>query len=198
MTKALLLDVDGVVISRKNNFSVRLAEEYRVPPDRILPFFENEFQQCIVGKADLKEELKKYLASWNWTGTVDELLEFWFASEAVKNEPLIEYVQELRKRGVACYLQTNNEKYRVRYLTETIGLVKLFDGVFASAELGYKKPEPKFWQAVLQKLAPLTKEEIMVWDDDQENVASAKTFGFPAEFYIDFDHFLRPLCQNLP
>src|SRR3989338_5192134 len=183
MIKALLLDVDGPVIAKKNNFGIRLAEEHGVPRERILPFFENEFQRCVIGQADLKKELKKYLLAWGWTGTLEELLEFWFAPEAIKNKPLIEYVQKLRRQGLSCYLHTNNEQYRVRYLLETVGLKKFFDGVFASAELGYKKPEPEFWQAIYDRLGKPDKREILVWDDDQTNVDSAKTFGFPAELY---------------
>lgn len=59
--KAVLFDIDGVILE-KNPFSKRLSQKFNVPMEKISPFFQQEFKLCSVGRADLKEEVKKYLA----------------------------------------------------------------------------------------------------------------------------------------
>jgi len=144
---------------------------------------------CLVGKADLKEELKKYLGQWGWKKSVDELLSYWFVNEGVPDEHMLKSVKSLRSKGVACYLGTNNEKYRTQYLFEDIGLKKYFDGTFSSAELGFMKPQQEFWASIYEYLGEPNKSEVLVWDDDEKNVTSAKSFGFRSELYSDVDSY---------
>ena len=50
------------------------------------------------GHADLKVEMGKRLGTWGWTGTVEELMEYWFAGEAEVDTEMAEYIKELRSR----------------------------------------------------------------------------------------------------
>lgn len=191
-----LFDVDGMVIkNREAYFSKRLSQDYGVNLDKILPFFENEFQLCLIGRADLKEELEKYLKEWKWNKPVDDLLKYWFENERTVDLEIIESVKKLRSKGTKCYVHTNNEKYRTEYLWSTIGLRKYFDGVFSSTHVGYKKPEVQFWQSVCDLLGCLKTEEILVWDDDPKNIQSAKNFGFQAELYTDPSFYKRRMIE---
>ena len=82
MIKYFLFDADGVVIKKRTKpFSVRFSEDYGVSADLVSEFYKNEYQLCAVGKADLKTAIVKYLSRWNWTKSVDELLEYWFDAE---------------------------------------------------------------------------------------------------------------------
>lgn len=189
MIKAILIDGDGVIINKPMQFSQHLAKDFKVPLEGILPFFRNEFQLCLVGKADLKEAIKPYLDKWNWTKSVDDLLEYWFKNENYIDERITNWITECRSRGIQCYMHSNQEKYRTDYMINVMGLNKFVDGIFSSAYLGVKKPEQRFWQKVFDKIQPVSKDEVVVWDDDEENVASAKEFGFKAEFYTDFGNF---------
>ncbi|MFH2021790.1 MAG: hypothetical protein ABIJ33_00705, partial [Patescibacteria group bacterium] len=65
MTKAIIFDTDGMVVIT-NMFSVKFCEEYQVSYEVVLPFFKNEFQPCLIGEADLKEQIKPYLEKWGW------------------------------------------------------------------------------------------------------------------------------------
>jgi len=143
--KILLLDMDGLVVKRKKVFSVRISEKLNISVDDVLPFFKNEFQLCLVGKADLKEEIKKYVSDWGWKDSIEDLLKFWFDGEKEVDQEILKKVTDLRNDGYKVYLATNNEKYRVGYLWNNIGLNKHFDGMFSSAEIGFKKPDRKFY-----------------------------------------------------
>lgn len=190
----VLFDMDGMVVLRDEIFSDRLSREFGVPMAKILPFFENEFQDCLVGRADLKHELAKYTAQWDWEKSVDDLVAYWFQTQSTRDERIIESVQHLRARRIRCSIQTNNERYRVEYLTKTLGLRNAFDDIFASYELGSAKPSQTFWRSIYDRLGRPTKTEVLVWDDDPENVESARRFGFAAELYTDFDsyNYARP------
>ena len=107
----------------------------------------------------------------------------------ILGERILKTVERLRSRGIRCYLSTNNEKYRVQYLLDKVGLKNFFDGAFSSAQIGYKKPQQEFWSVVYKQIGVPEKSEIVVWDDDQENIESAKSFGFVSEVYSDFDSY---------
>jgi putative hydrolase of the HAD superfamily len=83
-------------------------------------FFRGIFQECLIGNADLREILPSYLNEWGWKDGVDSYLKHWFDSENLPDHALIKRAQELRKSGIKCYVATNQEKYRLAYLRETM------------------------------------------------------------------------------
>jgi putative hydrolase of the HAD superfamily len=187
--KAVIFDADGMVITNTTRFSDRFSQEFGVNYADMLPFFEGEFKQCLIGKADLKVVIQPYLAKWNWNKSAEELLEYWFASEHSIDKQVTDFVQQLRKQEIACYLGTNQEKYRTEYMKTEMGFSEVFNGIFSSADIGHKKPHAEFFEYIFKKLSPIEKEEVWFWDDTKENVEGAKKFGFNAELYTDFSSF---------
>jgi putative hydrolase of the HAD superfamily len=186
MPKAMLLDVDGVVLKKGTEyFSVRFAREYGAPAGEVTAFFKNEYRQCQLGKLDLKEELVKRLPVWGWSKSTEEFLEYWFGGDEI-DEEVLAVAQELRAEGIPCYLATDQEKYRKEFLTKK--LAGKLDGFFISSEIGHSKSEPEFFTTVLEKLA-LPAAEVEYWDDDQENVDVAKAVGIDAHFYASLQDF---------
>lgn len=143
---------------------------------------------CLVGKADLKEELAKYAQKWGWKDSTDDLLRFWFEGEKEVNQELLDKISELRQESREVYLATNNEKYRVGYLWNTTGLKNHFDGVFSSVDLGLKKPDPEFYLKVLSILKAKP-EDVVFFDDDEENVESARKVGIDSRLYSGIADF---------
>jgi len=189
MITTVLFDIYGMIIDREMRFSKRFSNEFNVPMEKLLPFFENEFQLCLVGKADLKEELQKYLSSWNWQGSVDELLEYWFGHEGNIDQKIMASVKDLKNRGIKCFLNTQNDKYLVKYVLENIGLKDFFDGVFCTNEIGYKKPQQEYWQTIYVQLGNPNKETVLCWDDEEKHITAAKEFGFSAEIYKNYTEY---------
>jgi len=189
----ILFDTDGIIIQRKTYFSQRFSDEFDIPMEKVRPFFNQEFQLCLVGKADIKVELKKYIKEWGWEKTIDDFLVYWFECESDIDKRIIESVKILREKGVRCYLHTNNEKYRTEYLFEKLKLKNYFDGIFFSAKLGFKKPQQEFWFAIYNHLGKPNKQEVFLLDDDEKNVLSAKKFGFQSEFYSSFNSYERQI-----
>lgn len=196
MIKVVVFDADGMVIhnSHAQRFSLRFAKQYGVGEDKILPFFENEFQDCLVGKADLKKELEKYAPEWGWRGTIDELLDFWFSGEAEVDEKVVEVIRELKQKGINCYLATNNEKYRTDYITEKLGLGQIFVKIFSAGYMGCKKPQTEFYDYILNEIG-FKKDEIVFWDDQAEELEDVKKQGYMIEKYTDFTSFKNRIME---
>jgi len=189
MITALILDADGVLINGES-FSETLARDYDVDHDKEKEFFTTTFQDCLVGKADLKESIAPYLASFGWKGTVDEFLDYWFKAGHNIDEPFIEYVQKLRKAGICVVLATNQEKYRTQYMLEHMGFEGAFDKIYSSAHLGLKKPAVEFFAKVVDDMG-VDKANVLFWDDDQRNIDGAVEYGIHAEFYSNYESFLE-------
>jgi len=188
MIKVVIFDADGVLINGEK-FSIQLARDYGISTDVTLPFFTGIFKDCIIGKADLKEVLPSYLKTWGWGKSVDEFLNYWFKSEHNIDQELVSYIQNLRSRGIVCCLATNQEKHRFEYMLSKMNFSNVFDQVFASAHLGYKKPNLEFYDRLTEKLVDINKDEILFWDDTWENVKAAKQFGIHAELYTNFNSY---------
>ncbi|MDE2022128.1 MAG: HAD-IA family hydrolase [Patescibacteria group bacterium] len=193
-TKVVIFDADGMIV-HGDRFSKRLEQQFGISTEVTGPFFKNEFQLCLIGKADLREELARRIEGWGWKKSVDDLLDFWFGEEYTtidsRFKPLI---AKLKGNGIAVYLATNNEKYRTENLVVKRGLGTWVDGVFSSAHLGSKKPEPVFFQLIIDDIG-VDKTHVLFWDDDIENVEGARAFGIPTELFTDFSQFQQKIAH---
>lgn len=189
MITLLILDADGVLINGEK-FADVLARDFQTDKAKEKEFFTTKFQDCLVGKADLKESIAPYLSSFGWKGSVDEFLEYWFKAEHSINEKLMRYVQRLRKSSVKVVLATNQEKYRTHYMLEHMNFDGMFDKIYSSAHLGLKKPAIEFFAYVVEDMN-VNKNEVLFWDDDQRNIEGALEYGISAEFYNDYDSFMK-------
>lgn len=187
MIKVILFDADGVLMNGKK-FADHLLNDLHLTPEMTTPFFKGPFKECLIRKADLKEAISPYLPQWGWDKSVDEFLIYWFGSEHHVDEPLIAYIRNLREKGIKCYVATNQEKYRVRYIQDYMKLKPEFDGFFASNEIEACKPDETFFNHIISRLA-INPGEALFWDDAEGNVAAAKRLGMNAEFYRDFEDF---------
>ena len=75
-----------------------------------------------------------------------------------------------------------------------MGLDDLFDQVFSSAEIGFKKPDAPFFEAIANSIG-VPAERILFWDDSQGHVDAARACGWQAERYAEFEEFVDRLSQ---
>jgi putative hydrolase of the HAD superfamily len=193
--KAVVFDADGVVIL-PNRFAEYLEREHHLTREHTSDFFRGIFEECLVGRADLKQELAPYLVKWGWLASTDEFMHRWFTEEHVVDQRVTSVVADLRQRGIRCCLATNQEKYRIEYMQTTMGFSSLLDMIFFSGGLGYKKPDAAFYQHVEQALQ-LARSEILFWDDAPINVEAARRRGWNAEEYTNFEAFERKMLAYL-
>jgi putative hydrolase of the HAD superfamily len=184
MIKVIIFDADGMVV-KGERFSSRFSRDYNVPMEKIRMFFDNEFKDCILGKKDLVEEIKPYLTSWGYQGTVEKILDYWFARDRIIDKSVIEAIEQFKKDGKICILATNQEKHAANFLRKEMGFKKVFDFIVASSDIGYKKPQLEFFEEIFKKLPGINREEILFFDDRPENIEGAKNLGMQAKLYTN-------------
>ncbi len=183
MVKIIVFDADGMVITGER-FSSRFSRTHNIPMKKLDEFFDNEFKDCIIGKKDLKKAIAPYLQKWNYSGTTEELLYFWHAESYRTDPEIIAAIKTARTKGIYCVLATNQEKYRLAYMKNEMGLSRVFDDIIASCEVGEKKPKPTFLDALMERLPVGTnKKEVLYFDDREDNIVIAKDYGLSARLY---------------
>ncbi|MFA6042342.1 MAG: HAD family hydrolase [Patescibacteria group bacterium] len=186
--RAVLFDADGVTIIPQAPFSVQYAAAHGLDAKVLGSFFDERFGEALIGKRDLKELLEERRALWQWDGSMEDLLKQWFAAENVRNEALVTLIQQARKNGIRCYLATNQEKYRTQFIKESM-FPGVFDKVFSSADIGVKKPDPKYYRFIIDELRRsqvITEPgDLAYFDDQSSNVESAGKLGIRAYLYSD-------------
>jgi len=79
----------------------------------------------------------------------------------------------------------------VRQALARVGLEGYFDAVLTARELGARKPEPAFFQAVLDTTATAPNETAMVGDDYAADIAGPKALGLRSVWF-------NPLARHCP
>lgn len=179
--KIYMFDADGVVI-QSQMFSYKFAQEFNVNISELDNFFKTDFQECLVGKSDLKIAVTPWLKKWNWSKSVDEFLYYWFKAEHQINFDLIKHIKELRKNKRKCILATNQEKYRLEYMKKEMDFETTFDKIYSSNIIGCKKPNIEYYRYILDDLNEIPS-NIIFYDDRQENIESAKSLGINSYLY---------------
>lgn len=186
MIKTILFDADGVVLKKQPYFSLQFSREYSVPYERMEPFYANELKKCQIGEGDMKEELAKYLPSWNWGKSADEFMYYWFTTDVIPDEDVLSVIDGIRTKGTKCYLASEQEKYRSSHIWNVADIKARFDGSFFSHDVGALKSTSEYFQRILATLY-LQPGELQFWDDDQKNVDVAKSLGINAHFYSNLE-----------
>jgi len=194
MVKIALFDIDGV-LNNVEKFSLRYEKEYGVSVDLLLPFFKNEFQDCLVGKLDLKEQLEKVKGIWKFNGSTEELLKFWFEGEINVNKEVLRIIETVKNAGYPVIAVTNQEKYRTNYLKKKLDLDKLFYKTYSSAQIGVKKPEKGFYEYIKNDMK-IDYNEFAYWDDDEDNVVESAKLGISSYRYLGINDFREQIMRE--
>jgi HAD superfamily hydrolase (TIGR01509 family) len=119
------------------------------------------------------------------------------AAMSVRTE-LLDKIAVLRDRGYRNCLCTNNVAEWRKAWRKLISPIDLFDWVFDSSEIGFRKPEDDFFRAV-EKTTAFSKDQILFIDDRKENTLRAEAvFGWKTiHFTGDSDHILERLATKL-
>lgn len=76
-----------------------------------------------------------------------------------------ETIQYLQKKGIRQYAVTNGTRTAQKRKLAMLGLDKIFIKAFISDEIGYEKPDARFFDAVWQAIGDCPKEEVLLVGD---------------------------------
>lgn len=193
--KAVVFDLDGVVIKAQKLFSEIYSEQYGIGLSELTKFFEGRFRKCTVGESDLKEELSPFLEKWGWDKTIDEFLNYWFKNQVGLDEDVLDVIKKLGENNIKCIVATNQEKYRAEYLFSELKIVELFEKVCLSCKIGAMKPDDSFYDFIISDLSSssISPGEVVYWDDKDSHVRAGNKNGWSSYLFDNFIQFEKTM-----
>lgn len=88
-----------------------------------------------------------------------------------------EALAALRTDGHRLWLLTNAQRVFTAYELRLLGLAGCFDGIYISSDYGCRKPDPRFFSALLQEKALDPANCLMIGNDRSSDIAGARAAG---------------------
>ena len=106
------------------------------------------------------------------------------STEYVKLYPhVLESLQTLREKGYRLWLLSNAQEVFTLFELRHLELLDAFDGIYISSTFGYRKPDVRFFQALLRERNLDANKCLMIGNDRETDIAGAKAAGLHT-FYM--------------
>jgi FMN phosphatase YigB (HAD superfamily) len=89
----------------------------------------------------------------------------------------------LRNKGYRLYAASNSFGHLQRQRLRLAGLLELFDNTFISIDIGYDKPDIRFFRYVMAQLPPTGSTPLMIGDSITSDIIGAKNAGWHTCFF---------------
>ena len=96
---------------------------------------------------------------------------------------VLEALARLRQRGYRLWLLSNAQDVFTRYELRHLGLLDAFDGIYISSSFGCRKPDTRFFRALLTEQNLVPENCLMIGNDRETDIAGAKAAGL-ATLYL--------------
>lgn len=111
------------------------------------------------------------------------------------NAALWPLVEQLKEKGCRLILLSNTSECHFIHVYATYPLLRLFDDMILSFEVGALKPDPRIFQAALAK-AQCDPKECFYTDDIPEFVAGARKAGLDSEIFTSVPELKASLAKR--
>ena len=88
-----------------------------------------------------------------------------------------ELLGALRAQGCGVWLLSNAQSIFTRWELERLGLTAFFNGIYLSSDYGVKKPDPRFFQILLQERDIPPESAVMIGNDGVCDIRGGKAAG---------------------
>jgi putative hydrolase of the HAD superfamily len=187
--KALICDFGGVLTTPLGNSFAAWSRESGIPLEAVGEAMSAATQRHGVhplfvlerGEITQSEFIGRIEAELGQGQTLDGMLDVYF-THLERNPEMIDYVAELRGRGLRTALLTNNvREWEPRWRALLPEIDELFEVVVDSAFVGTRKPEPEIYRITLERLGGgLEASDCVFVDDLEPNCETARKLGMAA------------------
>ena len=95
---------------------------------------------------------------------------------------VLEALELLRRHGYKLWLLSNAQQVFTSYELQHLGLTEYFDGICLSSDYGCRKPDLRFFRALLQEYNLNPAECLMIGNDRKTDIAGAQNAGIATLF----------------
>jgi HAD superfamily hydrolase (TIGR01549 family) len=179
---ALLFDLGGVIIDIDFTRALQSwGNHSRLSIDEIERRFKMDeaFQRHERGEIECCEYFTHLRLTLELEASDDEIKQGWNAIFVEEITATTDYIATIRT-DLPCYAFTNsNPTHQVFWMTTFPTAMDAFEQIFVSSEMGMRKPEREAFEAIAAATGNRL-DEILFFDDTEENVVGARVAGMPA------------------
>ena len=205
MTRAVISDFGGVLTTPLLRGFVAYQQESGLSPEELgkamarateaygeHPLFELERGR--ITEAEFGRRLGAYLDGGLDLGRLREL----YFEHLHPNERMIDYLRELRARGLRTALLTNNvREWEPLWRAKLPEIDEVFEVVVDSAFVGMRKPERGIYELTLERLGGLEASDCVMVDDIDVNCQAARDLGMRVVLFKDTGQAIAELERLL-
>ena len=150
-----------------NNRQIKAGQSYECFPD--LPF--EAIMEELLLRAGVQENAKALAVNAAQLFRIS-------STEYIRLYPsALEALARLRKKGFRLWLLSNAQRVFTAYELRHLGLGEQLDGIFISSDYGCRKPDARFYQALLREKNLDPSQCLMIGNDRDTDIAGAKALG---------------------
>jgi glucose-1-phosphatase len=180
--RALLFDLGGVLVDIDFSRALQSWATYSaLPIEDLRSRFKHDkaYEEHERGQIEAAEYFSHLAKTLELSATLEEIERGWnniFVSEILETRTLV----QAQRKTMPCYAFTNtNASHQSTWSRLYPGIIQAFDQIFASHELGLRKPEAEAFMRICQ-LTRTQPADILFFDDLLENVQAAMDNGLQA------------------
>ena len=193
--RVVMFDLGNVLICFDHMIAARKIENYSDKDARqiyalffSLPVTE-QFDRGLIDEKSFFEGVKKLL---NLNGlSRDEFYNIW-NNIFWENPGLKELIKEIKETYEKFLIISNVNKPHFEYIRDKFPIITEADGIILSYEIGVLKPDPRIYNAAVEKAGCLPS-EIFYTDDREDLIEAAVKLGFKARLFQGISDIRRYL-----
>jgi len=202
---ALVFDLGRVLIDFDETLIVRSILEEPAMADRISSgkisaekiydtlFRTDLLQDLERGKITHREFFSGIQAVFQFPITYERFVEIW-SSIFTEKEGTEALLVDLKNEGYTLYLLSNIDELHFQLIKKQYNLLTHFDKLFPSYELGYAKPDPEIYEAVI-KYSGRPAHELFYTDDRVDLIEGGKASGLHSVVFTDLESLKQDLLE---
>ena len=90
---------------------------------------------------------------------------------------VLDALAQLRKNGCRLWLLSNAQRIFTAFELRHLGLDDQFDGIYISSDYGFRKPDSRFFRALINEQGLDISKCLMIGNDRRTDIAGAKAVG---------------------
>ncbi len=191
MIKVITFDLDGVYfVNGKKNFIKGLGDLGVSEDEAVRVFLKSDKmnKEYKTGKINDQEYWRWAIGEWDINESVDEIINLMIEGYEINNE-VVEMIRKVRSQGIKTCICSNNFSARIEGLQRRFRFLDDFDVKVFSYEVGKTKPAKEIFEKLILE-SGVGPEEIVMTDDNEKNIISAKELGIKAFYYDSFEKWL--------
>jgi putative hydrolase of the HAD superfamily len=148
-----------------------------------------------ITEAEFRDRIERHLDAGFDLSRLNALL----SERLAPNREMIEFVRELRGRGLRAALLTNNvREWEPHWRAKLPEIDELFEVVVDSAFVGLRKPDPAIYTLTLERLGGGVRAEDCVFVDDLDvNCEAAQALGMAAVRFVSAEQAIPEIESAL-